>query len=48
MNFENIERIKKLTNNKDFHFGTAVRVNKNPFGEIDKIKLKNLVNIINS
>lgn len=47
LNFENIEQIKKLTNNKDFHFGTAVRVDKNPFGEIDKVKLKKLVNIIN-
>lgn len=48
LNFENIEKIKALTNNEDFHFGTAVRVNKNPFGEIDEEKLKRLVNIINN
>ncbi len=48
LNFENIEKIKALTNNADFHFGTAVRVDKNPFGEIDEEKLKRLVNIINN
>lgn len=47
LNFENIEKIKALTNNKDFHFGTAVRVDKNPFGEIDEEKLIKLVKIIN-
>lgn len=46
LNFDNIEQIKKLTNNKDFHFGTAVRIDKNPFGEIDKEKLIKLVKII--
>lgn len=46
LNFDNIEQIKKLTNNKDFHFGTAVRIDKNPFGEIDKEKLIRLVKII--
>ncbi len=47
LNFENIEKIKALTNNEDFHFGTAVRVDKNPFGEIDEEKLIKLVKIIN-
>lgn len=47
LNFENIEKIKALTNNADFHFGTAVRVDKNPFGEIDEEKLIKLVKIIN-
>lgn len=47
LNFENIEKIKVLTNNEDFHFGTAVRVDKNPFGEIDEEKLIKLVKIIN-
>lgn len=46
LNFNNIEQIKRLTNNKDFHFGTAVRIDKNPFGEIDKEKLIKLVKII--
>lgn len=48
LNFENIDRIKNLTNNKDFHFGTAIRVDKNPFGEIDEAKLRKLVEIINN
>lgn len=48
LNFENIDRIKNLTNNKDFHFGTAIRVDKNPFGEIDEAKLRRLVEIINN
>lgn len=48
LNFENIDRIKNLTNNKDFHFGTAIRVDKNPFGEIDEVKLRKLVEIINN
>ncbi|CEJ74290.1 copper homeostasis protein [[Clostridium] sordellii] len=48
LNFENIDRIKNLTNNKDFHFGTAIRVDKNPFGEIDETKLRKLVEIINN
>ncbi|MDU6115723.1 MAG: copper homeostasis protein CutC [Paeniclostridium sordellii] len=48
LNFENIDRIKNLTNNKDFHFGTAIRVDKNPFREIDEAKLRKLVEIINN
>ncbi len=48
LTFENIERIKGLTKNTDFHFGTAVRVDKNPFGEIDEDKLRKLVSIINN
>lgn len=47
LNFNNIEEIKTFTKAKDFHFGTAVRVNKDPFGEIDEKKLKELVAIIN-
>ncbi|MEG1312003.1 MAG: copper homeostasis protein CutC [Romboutsia sp.] len=46
LNFDNIEEIKNLTKATDFHFGTAVRVDKNPFGEIDEVKLRKLVNII--
>ncbi|RDY27111.1 copper homeostasis protein CutC [Romboutsia weinsteinii] len=48
LNFDNIEEIKSLTKATDFHFGTAVRVNKDPFGEIDQEKLKKLVEIINN
>ncbi|MGL5346953.1 MAG: copper homeostasis protein CutC [Peptostreptococcaceae bacterium] len=47
LNFDNIDHILKNTKGNDFHFGTAVRVDKNPFGKIDELKLKKLVNIIN-
>lgn len=46
LNFDNIEEIKSSTNATDFHFGTAVRVNKDPFGEIDEDKLRKLVDIL--
>ena len=46
LNFSNINEIKEKTNAKDYHFGTAVRVDKNPFGKIDEVKLKELVKII--
>ncbi|WP_042277891.1 copper homeostasis protein CutC [[Clostridium] dakarense] len=46
LNFNNINEIKEKTNAKDYHFGTAVRVDKNPFGKIDEVKLKELVKII--
>jgi copper homeostasis protein len=46
LNFDNIKNIKESTNNTDFHFGTAVRVDKNPFGKIDEDKLTKLVNIV--
>lgn len=45
LNFDNIKRIKKSTNNSSYHFGTAVRVENSPFGKIDKDKLKELVEI---
>lgn len=46
LNFDNIEYILKNTKNTDFHFGTAVRVDKNPFDKIDEVKLKRLVDIL--
>lgn len=46
LNFDNIENIKKLTHATDFHFGTAVRINKSPFGEIDTNKLSQLVKFL--
>lgn len=46
LNFENIKYIKNETNATDFHFGTAVRVDKSPFGDIDENKLSDLVKII--
>lgn len=48
LNFENIESIRSATNATDFHFGTAVRVDKSPFGDIDEEKLSSLVKIINN
>ena len=48
LNFDNIRGIKEKTYNCDYHFGTAVRIDKNPFGKIDETKLRELVQIINS
>ncbi len=46
LNFDNIKRIKELTHATDFHFGTAIRIDKSPFGEIDTNKLSKLVKIL--
>lgn len=46
LNFDNIKRIKEFTQATDFHFGTAVRVDKSPFGEIDINKLTQLVKLL--
>ena len=46
LNFDNIKRIKELTKATNFHFGTAVRIDKSPFGEIDTNKLSKLVKIL--
>ncbi|MGL5694754.1 MAG: copper homeostasis protein CutC [Peptostreptococcaceae bacterium] len=46
LTFNNIEEIKYKTNATNYHFGTAVRIDKNPFDEIDKSKLKKLVKIV--
>ncbi|MCC3870121.1 copper homeostasis protein CutC [Terrisporobacter mayombei] len=46
LNFDNIDKIKKFTKATDFHFGTAVRVDNNPFKGINEDKLKKLVCII--
>lgn len=48
LNFDNIEKVKENTCYCDFHFGTAVRIDKDPFKKIDEKKLKKLVTIINS
>ncbi|MEG2788798.1 MAG: copper homeostasis protein CutC [Romboutsia sp.] len=48
LNFDNIEKVKENTSYCDFHFGTAVRIDKDPFKKIDEKKLKELVTIINS
>ncbi|AOR22825.1 copper homeostasis protein CutC [Clostridium taeniosporum] len=46
LNFNNIEIIKENKEFKDFHFGTSVRINNNSFSDIDRNKLKKLVNIL--
>ena len=46
LNFDHIKRIKELTQATDFHFGTAVRIDKSPFGEIDTNKLSQLVKLL--
>lgn len=46
LNFENINEISRLTKAKNFHFGTAIRVDNNPFKNIDEEKLKRLVKLL--
>lgn len=46
LNFDNIKRIKEYTQATDFHFGTAVRIDKSPFEEIDVNKLSKLVKLL--
>lgn len=46
LNFDNIEKIRELTKATDFHFGSAVRVDNSPFGEIDINKLSKLVKLL--
>lgn len=48
LNFDNIEKIKESICYCDYHFGTAVRIDKDPFKKIDEKKLKELVSILNS
>ncbi|MGL4336327.1 MAG: copper homeostasis protein CutC [Turicibacter sp.] len=47
LNLENVYTIKEKTHATNFHFGTAVREDKSPFGEIDCEQLKQLINILN-
>ncbi|MCC0668146.1 MULTISPECIES: copper homeostasis protein CutC [unclassified Clostridioides] len=46
LDFNNIVEIKGVTKANNFHFGTAVRIDKSPFEDIDRQKLKQLVDII--
>lgn len=46
LNLQNIAVIMEKTNARDYHFGTAVRENKSPFGEISLEKTKELVQIM--
>ncbi|ADL07051.1 copper homeostasis protein CutC [Thermosediminibacter oceani] len=46
LNFENIGRVVKETGVKVFHFGTAVRDNRSPFGEINEHSLKDIIKIV--
>ena len=46
LNFDNIQEIRELTKATDFHFGTAVRIDSSPFGEIDTNKLSKLVKLL--
>ncbi|MCR8746379.1 copper homeostasis protein CutC [Romboutsia lituseburensis] len=48
LNFDNIEKVKESICCCDYHFGTAVRTDKDPFKKIDEKKLKKLVSILNS
>lgn len=46
LNFDNIKQIIKETGASEYHFGTAVRHNKSCFGDIEKSRLKELVQIV--
>lgn len=46
LNFDNIIEISESTKATDFHFGTAIRVDNNPFKSIDEEKLKKLVSLL--
>lgn len=48
LNFDNIKKVKESIYYCDYHFGTAVRIDKDPFKKIDEKKLKELVSILNS
>lgn len=43
LNFDNIRQIIEETEALEYHFGTAVRINKSCFNDIDKNKLKELI-----
>lgn len=47
LNFDNIEELVKNTNAPQCHFGTAIRDNNSPYGEINIEKLKILVDRVN-
>ncbi len=46
LTLENVSQVKKETGATNFHFGTAVRTENSPFGEIDGNKLKQLNQIL--
>lgn len=46
LTLDNLNFLKTETGASDFHFGTAVRINKSPFGEIDKKELLTLVKLV--
>lgn len=46
LNFENIDRIIRETEAGFFHFGTAVRENRSPSGEINVESLRYIINLV--
>lgn len=46
LTLDNLNFLKTETGASHFHFGTAVRTNKSPFGEIDKKQLLTLVKLV--
>lgn len=47
LNHQNITHIREKTKATDYHFGTAVREGRSPFGEISLEKIKTLIEIKN-
>ncbi|MGC5326452.1 copper homeostasis protein CutC [Brevibacillus sp. SYSU BS000544] len=48
LNFENAKQVIEETGASEYHFGTAVRYNKSVFGDIDKTRLKDLIERLNT
>jgi copper homeostasis protein len=46
LGLENAKQVTEETGALEYHFGTAVRYNKSVFGDIDKTRLKELINIL--
>ncbi len=46
LTFDNVEYIINTTKAREVHFGTAIRVDSSPFGDIDENKLKSMVEIV--
>lgn len=46
LNFDNVEYIINTTKVREVHFGTAIRVDSSPFGDIDEEKLKHMKELV--
>lgn len=48
LNFNNVKQIIEETGASEYHFGTVIRYNKSFFGDIDKNRLKELIQLLNN